>query len=127
MALFKKKKTEESAPEKTESEAAEVKNTASPLLSRDYTHVLLRPRITEKATFANEKGAYVFEVDVRATKSDVMKAMQEFYKVKPAKVNMVKIPGKRVASKKLRGVFGQKPAGKKAYVYLKEGDTIAIV
>jgi len=94
--------------------------------ARDFTHILKRPRITEKATFAAERGVYVFEIEPRATKHDVMRAVEEFYKVKPVKVNITQILSKKVSTRR-RGVFGRKGGGKKAYVYLKKGDTISIV
>ena len=93
---------------------------------KDLSGILLRPRITEKATFASEKGVYVFEVSGRSTKKTIKEAIERFYKVTPAKVNIVKIPAKLRISKwrKARGV---KPGGKKAYVHLKKGDRIEVV
>ena len=93
--------------------------------SEDVTPVLARPRITEKATFAAEGGTYVFEVAVNATKRDVARAIEHYYKVKPVKVNVVKIPRKKRQSRRRRS-FGLTAEGKKAYVYLKKGDTIDI-
>ena len=84
----------------------------------DLSRILLRPRITEKATIANEKRAYVFEVDPRATKKTVKEA--------PVKVNIVKIPAKKRVSQ-MRRVRGMKSGGKKAYVYLKAGDSISFI
>lgn len=49
-----------------------------------------------------------------------------FYKVTPAKVNIVKIPAK-VRISKWRKTRGVKPGGKKAYVHLRKGDSIEIV
>ena len=92
----------------------------------DLSRILLRPRITEKATIANEKRAYVFEVDPRATKKTVKEAVQKFYKVTPVKVNIVKIPAKKRVSQ-MRRVRGMKSGGKKAYVYLKAGDSISFI
>lgn len=93
---------------------------------KNLSGILLRPRITEKATFASEKGVYVFEVSGRATKKTIIEAIEKFYKVTPSKVNVVKIPAKLRISKwrKSRGV---KPGGKKAYVHLKKGDSIEII
>lgn len=130
MALFRKNKIEKKEEEKKE--APEVKKAekgaAAPAAAphADYSHVLRRPRITEKATFASERGAYVFEVDMRATKYDVAKAVEQVYKVKPRKVNIVQIPAKKIQSR-FRGLYGVTSRGKKAYVYLKEGQTIEIV
>ena len=107
----------------------EKKDAATPAVLRgDSTleGVLLRPRITEKATFASSAGVYVFEVKADVTKQQVKKAIQRFYDVTPRKINMTKIVPKRVRSS-MRRQYGVVSGGKKAYVYLKEGDTIEIV
>ena len=92
----------------------------------ELENVLIRPRITEKATFATEHGVYVFEVAPSASKYQIAHAIERFYKVSPRKINVVRIPEKRIRSR-MRGRFGVVSSGKKAYVYLKEGDTIEVV
>ena len=128
--LEREKKSISSAASKPKSskEKAEGKSTRTKTLSadRDLSGILLRPRITEKATFASEKGVYVFEVSGRSTKKTIKDAIERFYKVTPLKVNIVKIPAK-VRISKWRKARGVKPGGKKAYVYLKKGDRIEIV
>jgi large subunit ribosomal protein L23 len=86
--------------------------------------VLKKPRITEKAALGAEKGQYVFEVSDRATKTSVAKAIEVLYKVKPIKVNIVKLPAKTVF---VRGKVGKKSGVKKAYVFVKKGDKIDLV
>ena len=98
----------------------------SPLGRQVLENVLIRPRITEKATFATEQGVYVFEVTPSANKQQIADAIEHFYKVSPRKINITRIPAKRIRSR-LRGRFGVVSPGKKAYVYLKEGDTIEVV
>ncbi|MFM2383776.1 MAG: ribosomal subunit protein large subunit ribosomal protein [Candidatus Parcubacteria bacterium] len=80
-----------------------------------------KPRITEKATFSAEKGAYIFEIAQDATKITVAKAIEALYKVVPVKVNIVRTPAKKVF---VRGKVGYKQAVKKAIVFLKKGDKI---
>ena len=92
----------------------------------DLSRVLLRPRITEKATDVTANKTYVFEVAVDATKKDVYHAVVHYYKVKPRKVNLVKIPTKKRVNRRTRKI-GTSSQGKKAYVFLKEGDTIEFV
>lgn len=87
---------------------------------------LLRPRITEKASLAMERKVYVFDILPRATKKDVIESVKKFYKVTPAKVNIVKIPSKKRESQ-MRRTRGVKAGGKKAYVYLKEGDSMDVI
>src|SRR3989344_2150593 len=89
-----------------------------------YAAVLRSPRITEKASSANEKGVYVFIVAPEATKRDIKRAVQEVYGVVPRKIGITKIHAKVIFNRRIRGV---KPGGKKAYVYLKQGDKIEIV
>jgi len=112
------------SPKEKKVEQGAVKKALS--ADRDLSGILLRPRITEKATFASEKGVYVFEVSGRSTKKTITEAIERFYKVTPAKVNIVKIPAK-VRISKWRKTRGVKPGGKKAYVHLRKGDSIEIV
>lgn len=89
-----------------------------------YAHVLREPRITEKATASAEKNGYVFNVDPRTTKSEVIKAVREVYGVEPMRITMTTIVPK---TKTNRGRVGVRSGGKKATVWLKKGDTIEIV
>lgn len=90
-------------------------------LKAKYANVLVRPRITEKATLVSQGNVYAFEISPDSTKKTVALAIKAFYNVTPVKVNIVKNPAKRVF---MRGKRGVRPGVKKAYVYLKEGDKI---
>mgnify|MGYP001610033214 FL=1 len=90
-------------------------------LKSKYAHVLLRPRVTEKATAMSIQGVYAFEVAEKATKKDVSGAIRAYYEITPVQVRMARNPAKRVI---VRGKKGIKPGVKKAYVYLKKGDKI---
>jgi len=72
------------------------------------------------------EGVYVFEVLPSVNKKEVMDAVEHVYKVRPVKVRMAKITTKKVSARR-RGVYGTSGGGKKAYVYLKEGDSISII
>lgn len=85
--------------------------------------VILGARITEKAAIGAEKGAYTFNVAKNANKTEVKKAIIALYKVTPAKISMT-IRKEKVVF--VRGKMGTKQGGKKAVVYLKKGDKIAI-
>ncbi|MEN9649222.1 MAG: ribosomal subunit protein large subunit ribosomal protein [Candidatus Parcubacteria bacterium] len=85
--------------------------------------VIKNPRITEKATVSAEKNQFVFEVSPEATKASVAAAVKQLYKVTPVKVNIVRLPAKKVF---VRGRAGTKSAIKKAYVFLKKGDKIEL-
>lgn len=102
------------------------RHTTKSHFTENVSAVLVRPRITEKATFAAEKQAYVFEVAPDATKRDIFRAVKHYYKVTPIKVNLVRIPRKKRQSR-TRRTFGVTAEGKKAYVFLKKGDTLEFV
>ncbi|MGQ0720678.1 MAG: 50S ribosomal protein L23 [Candidatus Eiseniibacteriota bacterium] len=84
--------------------------------------VLRRPLLTEKATVARETvNAYAFEVDPRANKLDVKRAVEEIFGVKVTRVRTVNRAGKM----KRMGVHqGRRAAWKKALVTLAAGNTI---
>ncbi len=46
------------------------------------TTVIKRPLVTEKSTFAAELNRYAFEVDARANKPDIRRAVEELYGVR---------------------------------------------
>ncbi len=119
MAIFGQKKKTSVSP-KPAAAAAVVRS----LPHESHTHVILRPRITEKATVLMESGVYSFEVTDKATKATVAVAVRELYKVTPAKIAIVNLPPKNVI---VRGKRGVRSGIRKAYVYLKKGDKIEIV
>lgn len=88
------------------------------------THVIKRPLLSEKSTFGmNEQNRYSFEVDPRATKVDIRKAVEELYKVSVVKVNTsVRVSGQRRVK---FGVMGGDKT-KKATVSIKEGQKIEL-
>ena len=92
---------------------------------QDYSHILKHARITEKASMHQGTGIYTFDVAQRATKRDIMRAVQQLYKVTPVKVAVVTVPAKKVRHMRT-GRAGVKQGGKKAYVYLKKGETISL-
>ena len=89
----------------------------------DVERILVRPRVTEKATISAENNVYVFDVAVDANKIQIKEAVSHLYKVEPVKVNIVSIPAKKIIYRDKKGV---KSRGKKAYVYLKDGDKISV-
>lgn len=87
--------------------------------------ILTNPRITEKAVRSMNHNVYTFDVTPRANKIDIARAIKHVYKFDPVKVAVVTVK----ASSKLNrrtGKLGKIAGGKKAYVYLKKGDTIAV-
>ena len=100
----------------------------SPSLATDHNlHAILeKPHFTEKSVNMGEKNVYTFEVKRDATKFQVRDAVKALYNVTPVKVNIVnKRPALRPKGSTNRMV--KVPGMKKAYVYLKKGDTINLV
>lgn len=103
----------------------EKKSTKAGATLRTLPGVLLRPRITEKASQkAMEENVYIFDVSPSATKREIKKAVLDFYKVSATKIATVNTSGKSVF---VRGKRGRTADSKKAYVYLKKGDKIEFV
>ena len=88
--------------------------------------VIYSGHMTEKALVGQFANAYVFKVNPKASKLEVKKAIQDEYKVKVNKVNIVNVKGKIKRSITQRGKISKKPNWKKAYVALQEGDRIEI-
>ena len=86
--------------------------------------VLKSPLISEKATFFEEQGKYIFKVSKKANKTLVKKAIEDIYNVKISKINIVNTKRKK---RKLGRIEGFKPGYKKAIVSLKGEDKIEIV
>jgi large subunit ribosomal protein L23 len=82
--------------------------------------IILRPLITEKTTFMQERENTVcFEVDRRANKIMVRKAVEELFDVKVEGVHIVNRKGKPVM--RYGRTVNHRPASRKAYVTLAEG------
>ncbi len=83
-----------------------------------YT-VIRRPLITEKGMGVKEiQNTLVFEVDMKASKTEVKQAVETLFKVKVSGVRTSTVEGKQ----RRRGKFtGYRPDWKKAYVRLKDG------
>ena len=84
--------------------------------------VLLGPHITEKAAIAGEaNNQYVFRVATDATKPEIKKAVETLFEVSVDDVRVLNTKGK---SKRFGARMGQRKNWKKAYVSVKEGQTI---
>lgn len=85
--------------------------------------IIKRPIITEKSMNAVSSGKYTFEVLKEASKDDVKKAIEEYFKVTVLKINIIK---KKPVKKMRSRTPGKTSATKKAIVMLKKGDKIEI-
>ena len=83
----------------------------------DHTQILLRPVVTEKATFLRDGANQVaFFVHPDANKIEIKKAVEEIFGVKVASVNTLNVMAK--AKRMGAGRPGTTRAWKKAYVTL---------
>jgi len=83
--------------------------------------IILRPLVTEKMAIEAAENKYGFLVNRTATKSQVKRAIEEIYKVKPVSINIMNVQGKMV----YRGrQTGKRSDIKKAIVTLASGQTI---
>ena len=88
----------------------------------DHYQVIKRPLITEKSMRGNEEhNTVVFQVDCKANKLMIKQAVEALFQVKVLEVNTLNVRGKK---KRVRMREGRRPDWKKAYVTLREGDTI---
>lgn len=89
----------------------------------DMYHIVRRALITEKSTVAKDENKYVFEVDRRANKIEVAKAVEKLFKVKVINVHVMNVTGKK---KRVGRILGEKRSWKKAVVTLAPGSRIEI-
>jgi len=77
--------------------------------------IIIRPVLTEKSYAGIQSKKYVFEVDKRATKSQIKNAVEQIFDVKVEKVNTVNVDGKLKRQGRTQGYTADY---KKAYVKL---------
>jgi large subunit ribosomal protein L23 len=89
----------------------------------DAQDIIKRPLHTEKSVEdITDNNRYHFEVDARATKTDVRRAVEELFPdVRVLDVNTLWMRGKQ---KRRRWTVSRTPDRKKAIVRLREGDAI---
>ena len=84
--------------------------------------IIKAPLISEKGSLLAESTQQVlFKVRPDANKIEVKKAVESLFKVKVSKVRMARYLGK---IRRVGKSMGRRPAWKKAYVTLREGDKI---
>lgn len=85
---------------------------------RDAREIIKKPLISEKSTRMMEEMKYAFQVDPKANKVEIKKAVEEIFKVKVKDVNTIRVSGK---VKRTGAYTGRRPNWKKAIVTLEEG------
>jgi large subunit ribosomal protein L23 len=87
--------------------------------------VIQTVRLTEKGAMQTEKyNKYTVVADKRANSVQIRQAVQELFKVKVLKVNIMNVRGK--ARRQRTAQAGRSPSWKKAIVTLKAGDKIVL-
>ena len=109
-----------SKQEEKTTEKPAVQKIAPPPDSIAY-RVLVRPIVSEKTSRLEKEHQYAFVVAARANKVEIKKAVEKHYRVHVTKVNIVNVFGKHVRSGR---TMGKRNDWRKAYVTVKEGETI---
>lgn len=92
----------------------------------DPYKVIIRPIDTEKTRYqADELRQYTFEVDRRANKIDVKRAIEAIFGVKVVTVNVMNMPAKITRRRGRRGIV-RAPQWRKAIVTLAEGQRLEL-
>jgi large subunit ribosomal protein L23 len=91
----------------------------------------LKPRMSEKSYATSQSNnTFVFDVPLSSNKLQIAAAVTDQYKVSVDNVRTVLVKGKKARSIRLgkyrKNVMGQRSDYKKAYVTLKEGDSLPI-
>jgi len=88
--------------------------------------ILIKPIITEKATNDSElNNRYAFQVNKKANKVEIKKAVEAVYGVSVEKVRTINVrPDRKTKFTKTGVQHGKTNAVKKAIVQLAEGETI---
>jgi large subunit ribosomal protein L23 len=80
--------------------------------------IIKRPVITERTSEFIDQLKYVFEVDLRANKTEIKQAIEQIFKVKVTRVNTLRMPAKPKRYGKHSGYTSE---WKKAIVQLASG------
>jgi large subunit ribosomal protein L23 len=88
-----------------------------------YEDILIEPVLSEKANVLRGEGKYVFKVDQRATKPQIMEAVRKLFNVNPVSCTVMVVGGK---PKRLRYRSGYTKKKKKAIVRLPKDEKIAV-
>jgi large subunit ribosomal protein L23 len=85
--------------------------------------IIRKPLVTEKNTYHNAAGVYVFEVEITSSKPEIKNAVEKNFKVK---VDSVRTSVERGRAKMTKFGAGKVPYSKKAFVKLVAGEKIAL-
>lgn len=93
---------------------------------KDIYQVIRNIHLSEKATLLQERNnEVVLEVDRRANKLEIKRAVEQFFGKKVEDVRTINCSGKK--KRRRRADAGQTAAWKKAIIRLKEGESLELV
>ncbi|WP_430591608.1 50S ribosomal protein L23 [Humidisolicoccus flavus] len=87
-------------------------------INKDPRDIIVRPVVSEKSYSLIDSGNYTFEVDTRASKTEIKLAIEKIFDVKVARVNTLNRQGK---TRRTRFGTGKRKDTKRAIVKLKSG------
>jgi large subunit ribosomal protein L23 len=87
------------------------------------TALIKKPLVTEKSTFLSESNRYAFQVDLRATKPQIKRAIESIYNVRVLSVATQNCPGKL---RRFRYGLVRTPTTKRAIVKVHDEDRIEL-
>ena len=89
----------------------------------DPAKIIIEPIVTEKSNQMRENGKYIFKVDSRVNKIQIMQAVRELFNVHPVTCHVMRVKRK---PKRVRYQLGYTAEWKKAIVTLRAGETIQV-
>jgi large subunit ribosomal protein L23 len=89
-------------------------------------NIIVRPIVTEKSALASngESSTVIFEVNPKANKIEIKKAVEKIFNVKVKSVHTLRTMGK---IKRVYAKTGKQKTVKKAFVALQPGSTINVI
>ena len=86
--------------------------------------IIKKPLVSEKSSKLQEEGIWTFIVDLKATKKEIRREIETFFKVDVSKVRTMICRGR---SRRHRHGHSAVPYSKKAYVKLAKGHKITLM
>jgi len=87
-------------------------------IQKDPRDIILRPIVSEKSYSLIDRGSYTFEVDPRASKTEIRLAVEKIFSVKVERVNTLNRQGK---TRRTKFGLGKRKDTKRAIVTLRSG------
>ncbi len=92
------------------------------------TDIIKRPIVTEKAMKMQGANQYCFEVDINSNKIEIKKAIESMFEVNIISIRTTRVKPKKKSRFTKTGIQrGKTKERKKAYITLKDGQSIDVV